>query len=204
MWQQNSAPTYTVTYHGNENTSGNPPTDDGQYAAGSSATVLGRNTLQKTGYEFDGWTTEPDGGDHYNQGDTLTVNGNVNLYAKWKASGDHPDEPQTTYRVFYDGNGATSGNVPEDHVEYLPGSEVTVLPQGNLKKEGYTFAGWNTQADGKGKTYKPGEKFTMGSANVTLYAVWNAKATTHSPGTGIHLSVLGSFRNFGSFLHLEA
>ena len=184
VWQQNSAPTYTVTYHGNENTSGNPPTDDGQYAAGSSATVLGRNTLQKTGYEFDGWTTEPDGGDHYNQGDTLTVNGNVNLYAKWKASDDHPDEPQTTYRVFYDGNGATSGNVPEDHNEYLRDSEVTVLSQGNLKKEGYTFAGWNTQADGKGKTYKPGEKFTIGGANVTLYAVWNPKATTHSPGTG--------------------
>ncbi len=184
VWQQNEAPTYTVTYHGNGNDAGEPPTDDGQYTAGTPATVLGPSTLQKTGCEFDGWTTESDGGDHYNQGETLTVNADVHLYAKWKPSGDTPDDPQTKYRVFYDGNGSTGGNVPEDRIEYLPGKKVTVLPQGNLEKKGYTFEGWNTQADGKGTTYKPGKKFSMGNANVTLYAVWKARATTDSPGTG--------------------
>jgi uncharacterized repeat protein (TIGR02543 family) len=37
---------------------------------------------------------------------------------------------------------------------------------------GYTFAGWNTQANGGGISYAQGASFTMGKANVTLYAQW--------------------------------
>jgi len=32
--------------------------------------------------------------------------------------------------------------------------------------------GWQTKADGSGKTYAPGKTFPMGEANVTLYALW--------------------------------
>ena len=38
-----------------------------------------------------------------------------------------------------------------------------------------TFAGWNSQANGSGTTY--GATFTMGAANVTLYAKWTANPT---------------------------
>ncbi len=41
-------------------------------------------------------------------------------------------------------------------------------------KTGYTFAGWNTQANGLGTAYSPGDTFTMGAANITLYAQWTA------------------------------
>src|SRR5690606_7339123 len=34
------------------------------------------------------------------------------------------------------------------------------------------FAGWNTKADGTGTDYIPGQTFTMGTEEVTLYAKW--------------------------------
>lgn len=80
-----------------------------------------------------------------------------------------------TYAVTYDGNGATSGSVPEDDNEYGENDEVTVLGNtGSLAKTGYTFDGWNTKDDGKGTTYSAGGTFEI-TADVTLYAKWNAK-----------------------------
>ena len=48
---------------------------------------------------------------------------------------------------------------------------------GTLVKTGYAFAGWNTQANGTGTSYAAGAPFVMGTANVTLYAVWTANPT---------------------------
>ncbi|WP_411679434.1 leucine-rich repeat protein [Clostridium thailandense] len=79
------------------------------------------------------------------------------------------------YIVTYDGNGNTSGTVPIDSNTYSQtlGLTVTVLDNtGSLAKIGYTFVGWNTQADGTGTDYAAGANFTMGTANVTLYAKW--------------------------------
>jgi uncharacterized repeat protein (TIGR02543 family) len=79
------------------------------------------------------------------------------------------------YIVTYDGNGNTSGIVPVDSNTYLPGATVTVLGNtGSLEKTGYTFGGWNTTSDGTGTDYAVGATFTMGTANVILYAKWVA------------------------------
>jgi uncharacterized repeat protein (TIGR02543 family) len=43
---------------------------------------------------------------------------------------------------------------------------------GNLVKNGYTFIGWNTAADGTGSSYQGGASFSMPAADVTLYAQW--------------------------------
>ncbi len=77
---------YTVTYNGNENTSGTPPADGNAYPQGSIVNVLGNTgTLAKTGYTFDGWNTAADGsGTTYQAGNTFTIGtSNVTLYAKW-------------------------------------------------------------------------------------------------------------------------
>ncbi|MEW5816362.1 MAG: InlB B-repeat-containing protein, partial [Spirochaetota bacterium] len=89
------------------------------------------------------------------------------------------EEPQNpTYTVTYNGNGHTSGTVPTDSTNYEQGQTVTVLGNpGNLVKTGYTFAGWNTAADGSGTTYTQGATFTMGTASVTLYAKWTTNPT---------------------------
>jgi len=78
----------------------------------------------------------------------------------------------TIYLVTYNGNNATSGTVPTDANEYTSGQTVTVLGNtGDLVRTGYTFIGWNTQADGLGTYYAPGATFTITSL-VTLYAKW--------------------------------
>ncbi len=83
-----------------------------------------------------------------------------------------------TYTVTYDGNGATSGTAPTDATAYSSGATVTVLGNtGTLAKTGYTWSGWNTQADGNGTNYSAGNTFTI-SANTTLYAKW--VANTHN------------------------
>jgi uncharacterized repeat protein (TIGR02543 family) len=80
--------TYTFTYDGNTNTSGNAPTDGSSpYAYGSTVTVLGNSgspVLAKTGLTFAGWNTQANGsGTSYSQGNTFTINANTTLYAQW-------------------------------------------------------------------------------------------------------------------------
>lgn len=100
----------------------------------------------------------------------------------------------TSYKVTYDDNGKTSGDVPDVGTYYLPNATVTVL--GNtesLVKSGYTFLGWNTQADGLGTDYAAGETFEIAD-NTPLYAKWQdetliGKYTFHygtSTGGGVN------------------
>jgi uncharacterized repeat protein (TIGR02543 family) len=184
--------TFTVTYNGNENTSGNAPVDGSSpYNAGANVTVLGNTgTLAKTGYTFAGWNTAADGsGTAHVGGDEFTIVANTTLYAQWT-----PVVP-TTFTVTYNGNENTSGNAPVDGSSpYNAGANVTVL--GNtgspvLAKTGYQFAGWNTLADGSGTSYVGGDEFTI-IVNTTLYAQWiiggarlvyNANSTAGGTGT---------------------
>jgi uncharacterized repeat protein (TIGR02543 family) len=57
---------------------------------------------------------------------------------------------------------------------YKSGEKVSVRSNsGYLSRSGYSFAGWNTQQNGKGRTYKAGtDSFVMNSTSVTLYATW--------------------------------
>ncbi len=86
----------------------------------------------------------------------------------------------SSYTVTYNGNGNTSGSVPSNPTTYKQGETVTVLGSTGLVKTGYYFNGWNTLANGSGTTYTAGETFTMGTANVTLYATWTAGASGYS------------------------
>jgi uncharacterized repeat protein (TIGR02543 family) len=81
-------PTYTVTYNGNTNTSGNPPTDGSSpYTPSSTVIVLGNTgspILVKSGFTFAGWNTAADeSGTSYSQGNTFTIDDNTILYAVW-------------------------------------------------------------------------------------------------------------------------
>lgn len=77
--------------------------------------------------------------------------------------------------VTYNGNGNTGGTVPIDSNTYLKGQSVTVLGNtGSLVKTGFSFSGWNTQANGSGTTYTQGQTFILGGSSVTLYALWSS------------------------------
>jgi hypothetical protein len=77
-----------------------------------------------------------------------------------------------TYTVSYNANGADTGTVPVDSTNYLQGQTVNVAGYGSLSKTGSYFIGWNTAVNGSGTNRAAGSIFTMGSANVTLYAQW--------------------------------
>ncbi len=171
-WTQN--PTYTVTYNGNGSTSGSAPTDPNAYLQGATVTVIGNTgNLAKIGFTFTGWNTAADGsGTTYAAAATFTMStANVTLYAKWTQNAG--------CTVTYDGNENTTGTVPTDPNTYGPNSSVTVKANtGNLAKTGFTFAGWNTAADGSGTSYAAAATFTIGTANVTLYAKWTVSICT--------------------------
>lgn len=88
--------------------------------------------------------------------------------------------PTGKFNVTYDGNGSTGGTVPTDNTDYSSGDEVTVSDNsGSLVRTGYTFDGWNTQADGKGTSYAATGSATFDiTANTTLYAKWNLNSYT--------------------------
>jgi uncharacterized repeat protein (TIGR02543 family) len=162
-----------VSYDGNGKSAGSVPTDTNNYLQGQTVAVLGNNgKLERIGYSFSGWNTQADGsGASYAPGSTFPMgNANVTLYAVWTAL--------PTYTVSYDGNGNTGGSAPVDSTNYLQGATVTVLGNsGVLVKAGSSFVGWNTLANGSGTSYSQGQTFTIGSANVTLHAVWTALST---------------------------
>jgi len=87
-YHSKSAVSYTFSYNGNNNTSGNAPTvSSSPYLSGSIITVLGNSgspVLAKSGYIFAGWNTQEDGsGTSYSQGNAFTITENTILYAQW-------------------------------------------------------------------------------------------------------------------------
>ena len=99
-----------------------------------------------------------------------------------------PDTPYGTYTgsdIYYDveenyitdlsfdGNG-NDGGVDMEGMTIIAGDTIT-LPVNTYTKEGYSFTGWNTAADGTGKAYADEAEFTASldkSENVILYAQW--------------------------------
>ena len=91
------------------------------------------------------------------------------------------DIPTVTYTVSeyslsYDANGGMGTMGAEAGVA---GTTVTVAQNG-FTRDNYTFTGWNTQADGKGAAYKPGDSFTLTDKDTVLDAQWSK----NSGGTG--------------------
>lgn len=75
--------------------------------------------------------------------------------------------------VSFDSNGG-AGTVPAQIKEEV-GKTVT-LPNGDgLSKEGFTFSGWNTKADGTGTAYVAEATYAMTAENVALHAQWTAQ-----------------------------
>lgn len=82
-----------------------------------------------------------------------------------------------TYGVSFDANGGT-GNMSMQSIQE---DASTSLIANKYSREHYSFAGWNTKANGSGDAYKDGEavKNLAGSASmITLYAQWKINSHT--------------------------
>ena len=160
--------TYTVAYNGNGHTGGSTASSSHTYDAAKNLT---NNGFTKTGYNFAGWNTAAGGtGTSYSNGQSVTNLANtqgatVTLYAQWTP---------ITYTVAYNGNGNTGGSTASSSHTYNSAKNLTA---NGFTRTGYTFAGWNTAANGSGTSYTNGQSVTnlttTQGATVTLYAQWN-------------------------------
>ena len=103
------------------------------------------------------WTTNADG----------TISRTVTK--KCKYCGYHWDITEYQGKLTYDAN---NGKGTIDSATGVAGESVTVAENGFTRND-YTFTGWNTQADGKGTAYKPGDSFTLTDKDTVLYAQWS-------------------------------
>ncbi|MCI9081744.1 MAG: leucine-rich repeat protein [Lachnospiraceae bacterium] len=86
-----------------------------------------------------------------------------------------PPPAAETYKVIYhDNNGGKVSGMPSDTKDYAKGEKAAAAkaPVSTSK----FFAGWNTQADGKGTGYAPGSTITV-NGEVHLYAQWKTSYT---------------------------
>ena len=156
LYAQWKAQEYTITFDAN---GGSTPTSTKTVEFGQTYGTLPVPTYD--GYTFQGWFANAEGTGDKATSETV-VTGDVTLYAKWV------EEAVPTYSLSYDANGGT-GSV-SDAGAYVSGASATVLANG-FSRDGYSFMGWNTAADGSGTAYAVAESVTV-SGDVTLYAQW--------------------------------
>ena len=146
---------YSVTYSANGG-SGAPSTQTKYY--GKSLT-LSSTKPTRTNYTFSKWNTNSSGtGTSYSPGGSYTSNAALALYAVWK---------ENTYTVTYNANNGS--NAPSAQTKYA--TKNLTLTTSKPTRTGYSFAGWNTKADGSGTNYSSGGTYSS-NASVTLYAKW--------------------------------
>ena len=81
-----------------------------------------------------------------------------------------PDANEGTVTLTYNANGG-EGSAP-DAQSANKWTAVTVA-KNTFTRSGYSFAGWNTQADGSGEDYAAGDAFQLTGQDAVLYAQWS-------------------------------
>lgn len=156
---------YTVRFTGNGATGGNTPDQAFQYNIGQN---LRRNGFTRDGYTFTGWK-RADNQQAYGDGQWVTnlttqPDGIVTMVAQWSANEAHIRyNPNPPAGKTAGGNGTPNWDGHTGDTPAIRGNGWTI--------DGYTFAGWTTNADGGGTKYAPGASWTA-SGTLTLYAQW--------------------------------
>ena len=123
-------------------------------SVGNIETAVNMPTPTRDFYTFDGWFTQPDGGNEVESPYMPTAN--VTLYAHWTA---------ITYAVSFDAQEGSS-------VADMEGSQMTSITLPNTTLQDKYFAGWYTAAE-DGDLVGYYQAIYYPSANVTLYAHWS-------------------------------
>lgn len=170
IWKAN--PASIVYRNGYPNTTGSTPDTTG--STGDTVTVS-QNGFDRPGYTFTGWSTSKRGDPSLNPGDKHTLEpGTTTVWAQWKANPAH---------LVYNSNIGSIGSETKT-VDGVVDQTVKTIDN-PFDRPGYTFSGWNTQADGKGKAYDPGADCTLTANDKStpkntsvLYAQWTINKVT--------------------------
>jgi uncharacterized repeat protein (TIGR02543 family) len=151
-------PINTVTFDGN--------TSDGGATAPQSTSVttaLTTNGFTKTGYTFAGWNTLANGsGTAYANNSTYSFTADLILFAQWTII------PPLPHTVTFLGNTSDGGSTASETATI-----TTPLTANGFTRTGYTYADWNTFANGTGTGYANTTNYSF-AADLTLYAQWTA------------------------------
>ena len=131
-------------------------TNGGTFPEGTEFTSGTLATPIKDGYTFGGWYSDSNFGTVVS---TPTVG--QTYYAKWVS------------KITFDANGGAGSMAAQEITE--GGDTTTTLTPNSFTKEGYTFSGWNTAADGSGTSYADKATGAGANGNITLYAQWTKK-----------------------------
>jgi uncharacterized repeat protein (TIGR02543 family) len=131
--------------------------------------VINENLFTKIGYIFAGWNTKGDGsGQSYNDGDNITLNEDMTLYAVWSP---------INYTITFNANGG-SGSMASIDAVY---DQNYSLSNHTFTRSNYHFIGWNTKNDGSGQSYTEGQTVknltTVNNDEIILYAMWEQDVT---------------------------
>ena len=170
IWKANPA---TIQYRNDwPNTTGSTPDTTGN--TGDTVTIS-QNSFDRPGYTFTGWSTSKRGDPSLQPGDKHTLEPRTTtVWAQWKANPAH---------LVYNSNIGTVGSETKT-VDGVVDQTVKTITN-PFDRPGYTFSGWNTQADGKGKAYDPGADYTLTANDKStpkntsvLYAQWTINKVT--------------------------
>jgi len=147
---------YTVTFLANDPSNSTTGSMSPQTAA--EVTSLTPENFTREGYEFIGWNTAASGkGIAYDDEASYAFRADLTLYAQWVAL--------PVYTVTYVANDGTGVMQPQTS------STPESLTSNIFSRDGYTFVGWNTEADGSGTPVANASTYDF-SADMTLYAQW--------------------------------
>lgn len=176
IWQANPA---NIRYRDDWGATGSTPDTTG--VTGQNVTIA-QNGFTRPGYTFTGWARDRRTDPSLQPGGRYTLTpGTTTLWAQWKADPAH--------LIYNSNSGSTSQTRRTDGVV---DQTLTVIAN-PFTRTGYTFTGWNTQADGRGKAYAAGNGFRLvadpksNPVNTSvLYAQWriNRVALKFNPNGG--------------------
>ena len=168
IWQANPA---SIQYRDDWGATGSTPDTTG--VTGQDVTIA-RNGFTRPGYTFTGWARDRRTNPSLQPGGRYTLTpGTTTLWAQWKADPAH---------LIYNAN---TGSTSQTHrTDGVVDQTLTVIAN-PFTRPGYTFTGWNTQADGRGRAYTAGDGFRLvadpksNPVNTSvLYAQWRINRVT--------------------------
>ena len=157
-------------------------TNGGAFASDTDFTSGTLASPAKEGRVFAGWYTQDGTGGSWGENATTPDDKEI-YYAKWVSE------------VAFDANG---GAGTTDTQQIVEGDSSATLAGNTFTRTGYTFAGWNTSADGEGTAYADGASASGIANGTTLYAQWKANTYTISfdggeGATGVTASVNATY-----------
>lgn len=100
-------------------------------------------------------------------GKTVKAVAVCNKYEDSSVASKKMEKEAASYKITFNANGGRGSMSKQSMAKGVS----TAISKNKFSKKYYTFTGWNTKVDGKGKSYKNKEKIKL-TKNITLYAQW--------------------------------